>query len=125
MSEAFIIIKQDAVKRGLIVDILHKFQINNFSAIRAVFKKLSFEEASDLYSMHREKPFFNDLINFMTDGESYIVILKSDYDNPIELVRNIVMDIRSKFGTSIRENCIHASDSLEAVKREMSIFFNC
>ena len=124
-ANSFIIIKQDAVKRNLTNKILDKF-LKDHVIVMAQLKQLTVQEARDLYVVHSEKLFYNDLVTFMVDGPSMILLLcnKSlSNSDAILLVRDMTQQIREEFGTSVRENCIHASDSVEAMIRESALFF--
>ena len=124
-ANAFVIIKQDAVKRNLASKILAKFT-PSYNVIRFALKQLTEPEARDLYSVHAEQPFYDDLIAFMVDGRSIILLLHNPLlsdENAILSAREIVKEVRAEFGTSVRENCIHASDSPTSMIRESAIFF--
>jgi len=125
------IIKPDAVKAG------HADAINimiESSGLKILEKKelnLTKEQAQEFYAVHSDKPFFNDLCDFMTSGPIIVQMLEGD--NAIELYRTIMGStnpeeaeentIRKKFATSIQENAVHGSDSSENAKKEIEFFF--
>ena len=125
------IIKPDAVKAGY-TDAIN-LMIEN-SGLRILKKKelnLTKEQAQEFYAVHSDKPFFNDLCDFMTSGPIIVQMLEGD--NAIELYRTIMGStnpeeaeentIRKKFATSIEENAVHGSDSSENAKKEIEFFF--
>lgn len=125
MNKIFIIIKPDAVKRNITQRILPMFNVN-FKLHRFLFKQLTVEEARELYSVHSEQPFYEDLVAFMVNGKSFIATMmtnKVNAEDAVKLARDIVTEVRQQYGTSVRENCIHASDSVQAVEKESAIFF--
>lgn len=128
----FIIIKPDAVANYKIGDILKQYELNWFSVKDAVFKKITLEEAQELYKEHLGRDYYDFLIEFMTSGPSLIVLLNnpsdintafSTYEDVIIQVRSIQKEIRSRFATNSMHNCVHASDSVDAAIRESRIFF--
>lgn len=129
----FIIIKPDAVKRKIIGKILSRFEERGI-AIRAIRKiKIGKKEAEQLYSIHKGKPFYDSLINYITSDRVVVCVLEAETDKLIEIVRKMIGrtnpseaepgTIRGDFGLVMEANVIHASDSIESVNREMPIFF--
>ncbi|NCN64665.1 MAG: nucleoside-diphosphate kinase [Candidatus Altiarchaeum hamiconexum] len=130
---AFIIIKSDAVKRNITGKILSRFEERGISIKAMRMIKISKEEAEKLYSIHKEKPFYPSLINYITSGKVVVCVLEADTDKLIEIVRKMngrtnpaeaePGTIRGDFGIVMEANVIHASDSIDSVNREMPIFF--
>jgi len=137
--KTLIIIKPDGVKRGLVGEILSRFERRGIKFLALKLIKVTRSQASQLYAVHKEKPFYSDLIDYITSGPVVVGVIKiplSEVDNKesaIQLVRAIVGatnpaeappgTIRGDFGLNIRKNIIHASDSPQAAEKEISIFF--
>lgn len=129
--DTLILLKPDAVRRNLIGRILARFEENGFRFKRLEMLTLDKERASKFYSVHKDKPFFNELVEFITSGPIVAAIV--DGDNSIDRVRMLIGStkpweakegtIRREFGTSITENAIHASDSHESFIREVKVIF--
>ncbi len=127
MSErTLIVIKPDAVKRGLVGKILSRFEEKGFIIKELRMLTLSREMAESFYSVHKGKPFFQDLVNFITSGPVVAAILEGR--NAIETVRIMIGStdaskappgtIRGDFSLGLTDNAIHASDSSESFERE-------
>ncbi len=131
MEKTFIMIKPEAVenlKQGEIIDLLLK---NGFSISR--MKQFSFDtnKAEEFYSIHRGKPFFEDLVKYITSGR--VVGLELKKENAVKLLRELVGatnpsearpgTIRYMYGTSLQMNAVHASDSPESAEKELAIVF--
>ena len=126
------IIKPDAVKRGLTADILSRIHAAKFqiAAIKSV--SLSRQEAEGFYAVHRERPFFKDLVEFMSSGKSVAMVLEAE--NAIAKWRETMGatdpakaapgTIRKELGTSIQFNCTHGSDAPETAAFEIGYFFS-
>lgn len=125
------IIKPDAVAKNFIGKIYSRFEENGLKIIAAKMKHLTEKEAGGFYAIHRERPFFNDLIKFMTSGPVIIQVLEGE--NAVERHREIMGTtdpkkaapgtIRADFASSIDENAVHGSDSEDNAKNEISYFF--
>jgi nucleoside-diphosphate kinase len=125
------IIKPDAVAKNHIGGIYSRFEQAGLRIIAAKMKHLSVEEASGFYIVHKERGFFNDLIKFMTSGPVMIQVLEGE--NAVEKHRDIMGatdpkkaasgTIRADFASSIDENAVHGSDSLENAAIEIAYFF--
>lgn len=132
VQKTFVMIKPDAVERGLIGEIISRFERKGFTIKALKMVKLRREKAEELYSVHRDKPFFNDLVEFVTRGPVVAMILEGD--SAIDVVRTIIGStdgrkaapgtIRGDFALSIQENVVHASDSQESFEREYKVFFS-
>lgn len=131
MERTVVIIKPDGVRRGLVGEILSRFERKGFKIRALKMIRLSREQAEKLYDIHFGKSFFNDLVNYMTSGPVVAVILEGD--NAVNAVRLMIGPtdgskappgtIRGDYSLSIRENVIHASDSIERVEHEISVIF--
>jgi nucleoside-diphosphate kinase len=126
------IIKPDAVKRGLTADILSRIHAAKFqiAAIKSV--SLSRQEAEGFYAVHRERPFFKDLVEFMSSGKCVVIVLEGE--NAIAKWRETMGatdpakaapgTIRKELGTSIQFNCTHGSDAPQTAAFEIGYFFS-
>ena len=131
MEQTLSIIKPDAVAKNVIGEIYTRFEKANLKIIKAMMIHLSKEEAEGFYAVHKERPFFNDLVKFMTSGPVMIQALEGDNavlknrelmgaTNPKEADAGT---IRADFADSIDANAVHGSDSLENAKIEIEYFF--
>ena len=131
MQRTFSIIKPDATKRNITGAINKIIEENNLAIIAQRRIKLSKDKAEGFYSVHKDKPFFKDLIEYMTSGPVIIQVLEGD--NAIENYRKIMGatnpenadkgTIREKYALNIQENSVHGSDSIENANIEISYFF--
>ncbi|RMG58369.1 MAG: nucleoside-diphosphate kinase [Gammaproteobacteria bacterium] len=126
------IIKPDAVAKNVIGQIYTRFEEAGLRIIAAKMMHLSREQAEGFYEVHRERPFFKDLIDFMTSGPVMIQVLEGENavaknrelmgaTNPAEAAPGT---IRADFAETIDENAVHGSDSLENAAREIAYFFS-
>ena len=125
------IIKPDAVKAGHVDAINIMIESSGLKILEKKELNLTKEQAQEFYAVHSDKPFFNDLCDFMTSGPIIVQMLEGD--NAIELYRTIMGStnpeeaeentIRKKFATSIEENAVHGSDSSENAKKEIEFLF--
>ena len=130
-NRTFTMIKPDAVANGHAGKILDQIIQAGFKVVALKYTQLSEERAGDFYGIHRERPFFNDLVSFMTSGPIYAAILEKD--NAIEDFRKLIGatdpqkaeagTIRNLFAKSIDANAIHGSDSDENAEIEGNFFF--
>ena len=125
------IVKPDAVAKNVIGQIYSRFENNGLKIVAAKMKHLSKEEAEGFYAVHKERPFFADLVAFMTSGPVMIQVLEGEdavaknrelmgATNPKEAAAGT---IRSDFAESIDANAVHGSDSEENAKIEIAYFF--
>ncbi len=131
MNRTFSIIKPDATKRNITGAINKIIEENNLIIIGQKRIKLSKEKAEGFYAIHKDKPFFNDLINYMTSGPVIVQVLEGD--NAVEKYRKIMGatnpenaeegTIRKEHALNIQENSVHGSDSNENAKIEINYFF--
>lgn len=125
------IIKPDAVAKSVIGQIYTRFEQAGLTIAAAKMAQLSRAQAEDFYGIHRERPFFKDLVEFMISGPVMIQALKGD--NAVAKNRDIMGatnpkeaapgTIRADFADSIDANAVHGSDSLENAAREIAFFF--
>ena len=125
------IIKPDAVGNNKIGKILQKFEENHLKIVALKMIHLSKEKAEGFYSIHQEKPFFNNLVEFMISGPVIVQVLEGE--NAIAKNREIMGStnpdkadentIRKDFAKSIDENAVHGSDSADTAKLEIPYFF--
>lgn len=125
------IIKPDAVAKNVIGEIYSRFEKAGLKVVAARMQHLTRSEAEGFYEVHRERPFFTDLVNFMVSGPVVVTVLEGD--NAVTHHREIMGatnpseaeagTIRADFAKSIDENAVHGSDSLENAAREIAYFF--
>jgi nucleoside-diphosphate kinase len=125
------IIKPDAVSKNLIGKIYDRFESSGLKVIAAKMKHLSVKEAEGFYAVHKERPFFKDLVSFMTSGPVMIQVLEGE--NAVLKNRDLMGatnpkdaaagTIRADFASSIDENAVHGSDSVENAAIEIAYFF--
>ena len=131
MEQTLSIIKPDAVAKNVIGEIYTRFEKANLKIVKAMMVHLTKDEAEGFYAVHKERPFFNDLVKFMTSGPVMIQALEGDNavlknrelmgaTNPKEADAGT---IRADFADSIDANAVHGSDSLENAKIEIEYFF--
>ncbi|KZE32639.1 nucleoside-diphosphate kinase [Crenobacter luteus] len=125
------IIKPDAVAKNVIGKIYDRFESNGLKIVAAQMKQLSRAEAEGFYAVHKERPFFNDLVSFMISGPVMIQVLEGE--NAVLKHRDLMGatdpkkaepgTIRADFAESIDANAVHGSDSLENAAIEIAYFF--
>ena len=125
------IIKPDAVAKNVIGQIYSRFESNNLKIVASKMKWLSRQEAEAFYAVHRERPFFKDLVDFMVSGPVQIQVLEGE--NAIMKKRELMGatdpkkaakgTIRADFAQSIDANAVHGSDSPETAAVEIAFFF--
>ena len=132
VERTFSIVKPDAVAKNHIGEIYGRFESNGLRIVAAKMMQLSKEKAEGFYAEHSERPFFNDLVAFMTSGPVMIQVLEGEgavlknrdlmgATNPAEADAGT---IRADFATSIDENAVHGSDAVESAAREIAYFFS-
>ena len=125
------IIKPNAVKKNKIGMVIALLEEGNLKVIKAKMVTLSVEEAESFYGEHKGKPFFNELVAFMTSGPLVVMELEGEEaintnrkimgaTNPTEALEGT---IRAKYGDGMTENAVHGSDGLESASREIKFFF--
>ncbi|MFY9529650.1 MAG: nucleoside-diphosphate kinase [Candidatus Acidiferrales bacterium] len=125
------IIKPDAVERGLTGEILSRIHAVQFQIVAIKSLRLTKSEAEGFYAAHRERPFFKDLVEFMSSGKVVVMVLEAE--NAITKWRDTMGatdpakaspgTIRKALGTSIQNNCTHGSDAPQTAAFEIAYFF--
>ncbi|KHG64927.1 MULTISPECIES: nucleoside-diphosphate kinase [Thermus] len=131
MERTFVMVKPDGFRRGLVGEILARFERKGFRIVGLKALRLSQELAEKHYAEHREKPFFPGLVGFITSGPVVAMVLEGP--NAIAEVRKMMGathpkdalpgTIRGDFATTIDENVIHGSATPEDAQREIALFF--
>ncbi|MDA0330873.1 MAG: nucleoside-diphosphate kinase [Bacteroidetes bacterium] len=131
-NRTFTMLKPDSIEEGYMLPILNMIKEAGFKIIALKYKKMTKEEAEEFYSIHSDKPFFKDLIQFMTRGP--IVAVALEKNNAVEDFRKLIGStdpkeaeegtIRNKYAKSKGENAIHGSDSDENADIEISFHFS-
>jgi len=126
------IIKPDAVTKNVIGQIYSRFEKAGLQIVAAKMKHLSKKDAEGFYGVHKGRPFFNDLVNFMISGPVMIQVLKGE--NAVLKHRDLMGatnpkdaapgTIRADFAESIDANAVHGSDAVETAKQEIAFFFS-
>jgi nucleoside-diphosphate kinase len=131
MQQTLSIIKPDAVKKNVIGKIIDRFESNGLRIAAMKKVQLSRSDAEQFYAVHKERPFFNDLVEFMISGPVVVMVLEGEdavaknrklmgATNPKEAEAGT---IRADFAESIDANAVHGSDSLENAEIEINFFF--
>jgi nucleoside-diphosphate kinase len=126
------IIKPDAVSRGLAGDILKHVHEAKFKIVAVKSLRLTKAEAEGFYAVHRERPFFKDLTEFMSSGKVLVMALEAEGAiarwretmGATDPSRAAAGTIRKTYGTSIQNNCTHGSDAAETARTEIAYFFS-
>ena len=124
-------IKPDAVRNGHIGAILNQITDAGFKIVAMKYTRLSAGKAGEFYAVHKERPFYGELVEFMSSGPIVAAILEKD--NAVEDFRTLIGStnpaeaaegtIRAKYATNIGENAVHGSDSTTSAEREVGYFF--
>ena len=130
-QQTLIILKPDSVKRNLVGEILLRFEKRGFVISKLKMLTFTREMAVQFYFVHNTKPFFDELVTYITSGKVVVAVIAGD--NAIEETRQIIGKtnpqeaspgtIRGDFGNNITENSIHASDSTESFDKEVNVVF--
>ncbi|ADI38892.1 Nucleoside diphosphate kinase [Waddlia chondrophila 2032/99] len=126
------IIKPDGIGKNVVGEVISKLEKGGLKIVAAKMLHLTQEQAQGFYAVHKERPFFNDLVAFMTSGPVMVMVLEGDdailknreimgATNPAEANPGT---IRAEFATTIDENVVHGSDSPETAKTEINFFFS-
>jgi nucleoside-diphosphate kinase len=131
IERTFSIIKPDGVEKNLIGEVYRRFEAAGLRIIAARMSHLTPAEAGAFYAVHRERPFYKDLVSYMTSGPVMLSVLEGD--NAIAKHREVMGatdpakadpgTIRRDFATSIEENVVHGSDGAETAREEIAFFF--
>ncbi|MFP4445798.1 MAG: nucleoside-diphosphate kinase [Desulfosudaceae bacterium] len=132
MERTLSIIKPDAVQRGLIGEIIKRLEQNQFTIAAMKMVQMTKAQAEGFYAVHRERPFFNSLTDFMCSGPAVVMVLEGD--NIIQRYRDLMGatnyeeaaegTIRREFATDIEKNVVHGSDAPQTAAFEIGYFFN-
>ncbi|ASN05512.1 nucleoside-diphosphate kinase [Virgibacillus necropolis] len=131
MEKTFLMVKPDGVQRNLVGEIVRRFESKGFKLVGAKLMVISDDLAKTHYGEHKERPFFGELVDFITSGPVFAMawegenVITSARDmmgktNPLEAVSGT---IRGDFGMTVGKNIIHGSDSAESAERELKLFF--
>jgi nucleoside-diphosphate kinase len=132
VDRTLIIVKPDGVERGLAGEIISRIERKHLRLVAAELRTISKEVAQTHYAEHAERPFFSDLVTFITRSPSLIMVVEGPEDtfavmrkmvgatNPAEAAPGT---IRGDFGIETQENLVHGSDSHESAAREIALFF--
>ena len=130
-ESTLLIVKPDAVRRGLIGEVLRRVEAKGLSISDMRMMTIDPALADEHYAEHREKPFFGELVGFITSGP--VVVARLQGEGAIDVWRTLIGPtdpakappgtIRGDFGTIITENLVHGSDSAASAERELSLFF--
>ncbi|MEH2257808.1 nucleoside-diphosphate kinase [Nostoc sp.] len=131
MERTFLAIKPDGVQRGLVGEIIRRFETKGFTLVGLKFLKVSRDLAEQHYDVHRERPFFSGLVEFITS--SPVIAMVWEGDGVVASARKIIGatnpltaepgTIRGDFGLNIGRNLIHGSDAQETAQREIALWF--
>ena len=129
--KTFFMIKPDGVQRNLISQIISRVEAKGFNITKIKMMIISKELAEEHYGEHKDKPFFNDLVSFITSGP--VVAMQVEGNDVVLQIRNLMGStnpsestpgsIRGDLATELDKNVVHGSDSDESAERELSLFF--
>ena len=130
-EQSLFIIKPDAVSRGLIGEIVSRFEKKGFKIIKLKMYTFTKEKAEKFYSDHQSKPFFNELVSFITSERVVVVVIEGN--NAIATTRIMIGStksfeaapgsVRGDLGLGLTDNIVHASDSIESFEKEVKVVF--
>jgi nucleoside-diphosphate kinase len=131
IESTLLIVKPDGVRRGLVGEVLRRIEAKGMSIDEMRLETIPRETAEEHYGEHREKPFYGELVDFITSGP--VVVAKISGDDAITCWRTLMGptnpveaapgSIRGDFATEIGQNIVHGSDSAESAARELKLFF--
>lgn len=132
MEKTFLMVKPDGVQRNLVGEIVKRFESKGFKLVGAKLMVISDDLAKTHYGEHKERPFFGELVDFITSGPVFAMawegenVILSARDmmgktNPLEAASGT---IRGDYGMTVGKNIIHGSDSAESAERELNLFFD-
>ena len=131
MERTFIMIKPDGVQRNLVGEVIRRFETKGFKLVGLKFLSVSKELAEKHYGVHKERPFFGGLVQFITS--SPVVAMVWEGDGVVASARNLIGatnpltsppgTIRGDFGVSVGRNLIHGSDAIETAQYEIALWF--
>ncbi len=131
MEKTFIMVKPDGVQRNVIGEVVKRFEQKGFKLVGAKLMQVSQELAETHYAEHKERPFFGELVDFITSGPVFAMVWEGE--EVISTARTMIGatnpaeanpgSIRGDFGVTVGKNIIHGSDSKESAEREINLFF--
>ncbi|NIK12305.1 nucleoside-diphosphate kinase [Alkalibacillus sp. S2W] len=131
MEQTFIMVKPDGVQRNLVGEIVSRFENKGYKLVSAKLMQVPTELAEEHYGEHKDKPFFGELVNFITSGPVFAMVWEGE--NVIATARKMmgatnpaesdIGTIRGDYGVTVGKNVIHGSDSPESAEREIGLFF--
>lgn len=131
VEHTYVMVKPDGVARGLVGEVISRFERKGLTLEKMRMLTISEELAGEHYAEHTEKPFFGELVDFITSGP--VVAMEWSGDDAVVVARTLMGTtnpveaapgtIRGDFGLVITNNIVHGSDSVESAKRELGIFF--
>ncbi len=131
MERTFLAVKPDGVQRAIVGEIIRRFETKGFTLVGLKLMQVSRELAEQHYDVHREKPFFAGLVDFITSGP--VVAMVWEGDGVVASARKLIGatnpltaepgTIRGDYGVSIGRNLIHGSDAVETAQREIALWF--
>lgn len=131
MEKTFLMVKPDGVQRNLIGEIVSRFEKKGFQLVAAKLMQIPNELAEEHYGEHKERPFFGELVDFITSGPVFAMVWQGE--NVIATARQMMGatnpkdaalgTIRGDFGLTVGKNVIHGSDSPASAEREIGLFF--
>ncbi|WP_042145670.1 nucleoside-diphosphate kinase [Paucisalibacillus sp. EB02] len=132
MEKTFLMVKPDGVQRNLVGEVVNRFERKGFKLVGAKLMQISDELASEHYGEHKERPFFGELVDFITSGPVFAMVWEGE--NVIKTAREMMGKtnpaeaapgtLRGDFGVTVGKNVIHGSDSPESAEREINLFFD-
>jgi nucleoside-diphosphate kinase len=133
MNRTFVMAKPDAVERGLVGEIVSRLERKGFTLVAAELRTVDRKLAEEHYAEHAERPFFGELVAFLTRSLVFAMIVEGPDDNTWELCRILIGktkvedaqpgSIRGDFATTTSENLVHGSDGPESAAREIALWF--
>ncbi|WP_062104806.1 nucleoside-diphosphate kinase [Bacillus niameyensis] len=131
MEKTFLMVKPDGVQRGLVGDIVSRFEKKGFQLVGAKLMAISKEKAEEHYGEHKDRPFFGELVEFITSSPVFAMVWQGE--NVIHTARQMMGTtnpaeanpgtIRGDYGLNVGKNIIHGSDSAQSAEREIKLFF--
>lgn len=131
MAQTFVMVKPDGVRRGLVGEVIRRFEQKGLTLKGLKLIQVTPEQAASHYAEHREKPFYGELMAFITSGTAVPMVFEGR--EAVAVARTLMGatdpaksapgTIRGDFGIEITENIVHGSDSAESAEREMAIYF--
>ncbi|WP_096270460.1 nucleoside-diphosphate kinase [Paucisalibacillus globulus] len=132
MEKTFLMVKPDGVQRNLVGEVVNRFERKGFKLVGAKLMQITDELASEHYGEHKERPFFGELVDFITSGPVFAMVWEGE--NVINTAREMMGKtnpadaapgtIRGDYGVTVGKNVIHGSDSPESAEREINLFFD-